>query len=85
MLYKCKRRGNARKAAILAALAHANRARNYRQIAESVGVRPIRQVARDLQRYALFGYVRRRQVSGRFRYGITRRGRDGLAFFQLSS
>lgn len=83
MLYKRTRRKNARKAAILAILAHANYALSYRQVADAVGIAPSRQVARDLQRYAGFGYVRRRRVAGRFRYSITRRGRERLAFFTL--
>jgi predicted transcriptional regulator len=81
MLYKRTKRKNARKAAILDVLARANYALSYRQVAEAVGIRPVRQVARDLQRYARFGYVRRRRVAGRFRYSITRRGRERLVFF----
>ncbi|HVB33676.1 MAG TPA: hypothetical protein VNJ52_04780 [Patescibacteria group bacterium] len=81
MLYQRTRRKNARKAAILTVLARANYALSYRQLADSVGVSPARQVARDLQRYTRFGYVRRRRIAGRFRYSITRRGRERWAYF----
>jgi hypothetical protein len=53
----------------------------YAQVAGAVGIYPIRQVSRDLQRYASFGYVRRSKQAGRFRYEITRRGRERLEFF----
>lgn len=85
MLYQRTRRKNTRKAAILAVLARANYALSYRQIADAVGIAPARQVARDLQRYARFGYVRRCRVAGRFRYSITRRGAGRLAYFSKSN
>ncbi len=50
---------NARKRTILAALARASGPMSYAQVAGAVGIFPIRQVARDLQRYTRFGYVRR--------------------------
>ncbi|MGH9572688.1 MAG: hypothetical protein ACRD40_04050, partial [Candidatus Acidiferrales bacterium] len=34
---------------------------SYAQVAGAVGIYPIRQVARDFQRYAGFGYVTRRK------------------------
>lgn len=83
MLYRRTRRKNARKAAILGVLARANYALSYRQVAGAVGIFPTRQVARDLQRYTRFGYVRRHRVAGRFRYSVTRRGLERLSFFQL--
>jgi len=54
----------------------------YAQVAGAVGIYPIRQVARDLQRYTRFGYVRRWKAAGRYRYEITRRGEERLAYFQ---
>jgi predicted ArsR family transcriptional regulator len=72
---------NQRKAAILGVLARSQSAMTYAQVAGAVGISPIRQVARDLQRYAAFGYVRRWKAAGKFRYEITRRGRERLAFF----
>jgi hypothetical protein len=54
---------------------------NYVQVAGAVGIYPARQVARDLQRYVLFGYARRVEMAGKFRYEITRRGEERLAFF----
>lgn len=64
MLYRRTRHENARKTSVVAVLARANYALNYGQVANAVGIFPIRQVARDLQRYAHFDYVRRRQVAG---------------------
>jgi hypothetical protein len=54
----------------------------YAEVAGAVGIYPIRQVARDLQRYHRFGYVRRWKQNGRFRYRITRRGSERLAYFR---
>jgi hypothetical protein len=54
---------------------------SYAQVAGAVGIFPIRQVSRDLQRYASFGYVRRWKAAGKYRYEITRRGSERLAFF----
>lgn len=81
MLCGSTRRKDATKAAVLAVLARANCALVYRQVAGAVGISPARQVARDLQRYARFGYVRRQQIAGRFRCSITRRGFERLAYF----
>lgn len=53
----------------------------YVQVAGSLGLYPTRQVARDLQRYVVFGYARRIKMAGKFRYEITRRGAERLAFF----
>jgi len=72
---------NQRKVAILGVLARSQNAMTYAQVAGAVGISPIRQVARDLQLYAAFGYVRRWKSAGKFRYEITRRGRERLAFF----
>jgi DNA-binding IclR family transcriptional regulator len=59
MMYKRTWRKNARKAAILGALSRASGPMSYAQVAGAVGIYPISQVARDLQRYTRFGYVRR--------------------------
>jgi predicted ArsR family transcriptional regulator len=72
---------NRRKAAILGVLARSQGPMSYAQVAGAVGIHPIREVARDLQRYASFGYVTRWKAAGKFRYEITRRGRERLAFF----
>jgi hypothetical protein len=58
---------------------------SYAQVAGAVGIYPVSQVARDLQRYTRFGYVRRWKAAGRFRYEITRRGRERLEFFNRSA
>jgi hypothetical protein len=57
----------------------------YAQVAGVVGIFPIRQVARDLQRYTRFAYVRRWKAAGKYRYEITRRGTERLAFFNRSA
>ncbi len=80
-MYVRTRKKNRRKAAILGVLARAQGPVTYAQVAGAVGIYPIRQVSRDLQRYAGFGYVRRWKEAGRFRYEITQRGRERLAFF----
>jgi predicted transcriptional regulator len=72
---------NARKRTILAVLARASGPMSYVQVAGAVGIYPIRQVAGDLARYHRFGYVRRWRVAGRYRYEITRRGLERLAYF----
>jgi predicted transcriptional regulator len=76
---------NARKRTILAVLARAAGPMSYAQVAGIVGIYPIRQVARDLQRYTRFGYVRRWRAAGRYRYEITRRGLERLAYFVRES
>ena len=58
---------------------------SYAQVAGAVGIYPIRQVARDLQRYVTFGYARRVKMAGKFRYEITRRGGERLAYFRVCS
>jgi len=80
--YKRTFRKNARKRSILAALVRASRPMSYAQVAGTVGIFPMRQVARDLQRYTRFGYLRRVKMAGKFRYEITRRGEERLAYFQ---
>jgi hypothetical protein len=80
-MYKRTFKKNWRKAAILGILARSPSPMNYAQVAGAVGIYPIRQVARDLQRYTSFGYVTRRKAAGKFRYEITRRGRERLVFF----
>jgi hypothetical protein len=54
----------------------------YAEVAGTVGIYPISQVARDLQRYHHFGYVRRWKAAGKFRYRITQRGNERLAYFR---
>ena len=81
MTYKRTWKKNQRKAAILGILARAQGPRTYVQVAGSLGLYPTRQVARDLQRYVIFGYARRIKMAGKFRYEITRRGEERLAFF----
>lgn len=83
-MYKRTYRKNARKRSILAALARASGPLSYAQVAGAVGIYPIRQVARDLQRYTRFGYLRRWRAAGRYRYEITRRGLERLAYFVRS-
>lgn len=82
MIYKRTRKKNQRKATILGALARAQVPMTYAQVAGAVGIFPISQVARDLQRYTWFGYVRRWKAAGKYRYEITRRGEERLAYFQ---
>jgi DNA-binding IclR family transcriptional regulator len=81
MIYKRTRKKNRRKAAILGVLARASGPMSYSQVAGAVGIYPISQVARDLQRYTRFGYVRRWKMARKFRYEITRRGLERLAYF----
>lgn len=76
---------NARKRTILAVLARAGGPMSYVQVAGAVGIYPIRQVAGDLARYHRFGYVRRWRAAGRYRYEITRRGLERLAYFVRES
>lgn len=76
---------NARKRTILAALARANGLLSYAQVAGAVGIYPARQVARDLQRYTRFGYLRRVKMARKYRYEITRRGLERLAYFVRES
>jgi predicted transcriptional regulator len=84
MTYTRTRKKNRRKAAILGVLARASGPMSYAQVAGAVGICPIRQVARDLQRYVRFGYARRWKAAGKFRYEITRRGTERLAYFNRS-
>lgn len=81
MTYKRTYRKNERKRSILASLARAEGPMTYAQVAEDVGIYPIRQVARDLQRYTRFGYVARWKAAGKYRYEMTLRGLERLAFF----
>ncbi len=81
MTYKRTYRKNERKRSILAVLARANGPMSYAQVAGTVGIYPIRQVAGDLGRYHRFGYVRRWKAAGKYRYEITRRGLERLAYF----
>ena len=81
MTYKRTWKKNRRKVAILGVLSRAQGPVTYVQVAGSLGIYPARQVARDLQRYVVFGYVRRVKMAGKFRYEITRRGEERLAFF----
>ena len=81
MTYRRTWKKNRRKATILGILARAQSPMTYVQVAGSLGLYPARQVARDLQRYVIFGYARRVKMAGKFRYEITRRGAERLAFF----
>jgi predicted N-acetyltransferase YhbS len=54
---------------------------SYAQVAGAVGIYPIRQVAGDLARYHRFGYVRRVKMAGKYRYEVTLRGLQRLAYF----
>lgn len=81
-MYKRTWKKNRRKAVILGVLARASGPMSYAQVAGALGIYPIRQVARDLQRYTRFGYVRRWKAAAKFRYEITRRGEQRLAYFQ---
>lgn len=73
---------NRRKAILLRVLAGATRPLSYAEVAGAAGLRPIRAVATDLKHYHLWGYVRRFRAAGKFRYEITRRGRERLAYFR---
>ncbi len=84
-MYQRTRKKNRRKAAILGVLARAQSPMTYAQVAGAVGILPIRQVSRDLQRYTGFGYVRRSKAAGKYRYEITRRGSERLAYFNRQS
>lgn len=81
-MYRRTWKKNQRKLAILTALARAQGPMTYADVAGVVGIYPIRQVSRDLQRYLHFGYVRRWKAAGKYRYEITNRGRERLAFFK---
>jgi hypothetical protein len=85
MTYTRTWKKNRRKAAILGVLARASVPLSYAQVAGAVGIYPIRQVARDLQRYTAFGYLRRVKMVRRYRYEITRRGLERLAYFVRES
>ena len=85
MRYKRTWKKNRRKAAILGVLARAAGPMTYAQVAGAVGIFPIRQVARDLQRYTRFGYVRRWKAARKYRYEVTRRGLERLAYFVRES
>jgi DNA-binding IclR family transcriptional regulator len=82
MMYRRTWKKNRRKAAILDTLARARGPMSSAQVAGAVGIYPISQVARDLQRYHRFGYVRHWKAAGKFRYRITRRGSERLAYFR---
>lgn len=84
-MYTRTYRKNERKRTILAALARAVGPMSYAQVAGAVGIYPIRQVSRDLQRYTRFGYVRRWKAAGKYRYEITRRGEERLAYFNCGA
>ncbi len=84
-MYQRTNKKNRRKAAILGVLARAPGPMSYAQVAGAVGIYPIRQVARDLQRYTGFSYLRRWKAAGKYRYEITRRGAERLAYFNRQS
>jgi hypothetical protein len=81
-MYQRTWKKNRRKAAILSILVRAPGPMSYAQVAGAAGIYPIRQVAGDLARYHRFGYVRRWRAAGKFRYKITRRGEERLAYFE---
>jgi predicted transcriptional regulator len=81
-MYRRTWRKNERKRTILGVMARAKGPMSYAQVAGTVGIYPIRQVSRDLQRYVGFGYLRRWKAAGKFRYEITRRGAERLEYFQ---
>jgi len=66
----------------LGVLARASGPLSYSQVAGALGLYPIRQVATDLAHYHRWGYVRRVKMAGKFRYEITRRGLERLAWFE---
>ena len=74
-------RKNARKRAILAVLARATGGLSYAQVGGAAGIYPLRHVAGDLAKYHRWGYVRRVRMAGKFRYWITKRGAERLAYF----
>jgi len=80
-MYRRTWQRNERKRTILAALARSSGPLTYAQVAGAVGIFPIRQVAGDLARYHRFGYVRRWKAAGKYRYEVTRRGQERLAYF----
>jgi predicted transcriptional regulator len=80
-MYRRTWRRNERKRAILSVLARAQGPMTYAQVAGAVGIYPIRQVSRDLQRYVRFGYARRWKAAGKYRYELTNRGLERLGFF----
>ena len=80
-MYRRTWKKNERKRAILGVLARAQGPMSYSQVAGAIGIYPIRQVSRDLQRYVHFGYARRWKAARKYRYEITGRGRERLAFF----
>ncbi len=84
-MYRRTWKKNRRKVAILGVLDRARGPMAYAQVAGAVGIYPISQVAGDLKRYHRFGYVRRWKAAGKFRYKITTRGRERLAFFIRSA
>ena len=85
MMYRRTWQKNRRKAAILGVLDRAQGPMTYAMVAGAVGIYPIRQVSRDLQRYTRFGYVRRWKAAKKYRYEITRRGAERLAYFNRQS
>lgn len=84
MIYRRTHRYNARKLAILSAMAKADRPVSYREVAIAVGIFPIRQVARDLQRYVSFGIVQRRKMGRRsaYSYSLTQKGKERTAWLK---
>jgi DNA-binding IclR family transcriptional regulator len=82
IVYRRTRRKNARKMAVLGVLARLARPCTYNEVADWVGL-PGPEIARDLQRYTRFGYVRRWKLLGqKFEYKITRRGLARLSYFR---
>jgi predicted transcriptional regulator len=81
MIYRRMWRKNCRKRLLLQVLARASGPMSYEEVAGALEIVPIRQVARDLQRYTRFGYVRRWKAAGKYRYQITRRGLERLVYF----
>jgi predicted transcriptional regulator len=84
MIYRRTHRYNARKLAILSAMVKAGRPMSYGEVAVAVGIFPIRQVARDLQRYVSFGIVQRRKTGQRssYSYSLTQKGTERTAWLK---
>jgi predicted transcriptional regulator len=79
-MYRRTWKKNERKRSILAVLARASGPMSYAQIGGVMGLYPLRQVATALTKYTRWGYIRRWKVGGKYRYEITRRGAERLAY-----
>jgi hypothetical protein len=84
MIYKRTGRFNARKYAVLKAMAEAGRPQTYGEIAVRMGLFPTSQVARDLQRFASYALVRRRRraIGRKSLYFLTAKGFKRLVWLE---